>query len=556
MLNLEAHSTMLSSPIRSIQAKVSLFEGDTLTKVCGCSDILKNFQIDRVGPSDKFFGYGICQRANVKLLDDKNRKIQVSTANTLEIEFGVEGQFNTIFPKFKVTEVNRDENTSTASITAYDAIHQAAEYPVTELGFITADEENNLTSHPYTILEFVTRAAEYLGCAGVATINVTDSVFDLSYPNGANFDGTETIRDALNAVAEATQTIYYVNNENKLVFKRLIINSGNQAAASAIEINPHLFFTLETRTNRRLTRLVHTTDAGDNISDGGVSGTTQYIRNNPFWDMRDDIGTLLDNALSNVFGLTINQFDLDWRGNYLLEIGDAITLNTGALNTNDRYHYAYVLDDVISYDGALSQQTKWNYTNDETETSANPNNIGEMLKQTYAKVDKVNREIELVASKTSALEDKMSKLEIDTDSITGTVIKVEKNSAIIDELEKEVDSLTQKVSMSITAEDVTIQVQKELKENGINSITTSTGFTFNEDGLTVSKEGTEMTTLVSEDGLSIYRSNQEVMRVDNKGVNAENLHATTYLIIGKYSRFEDYIDEKARPRTGCFWIGE
>ena len=38
---------------------------------------------------------------------------------------------------------------------------------------------------------------------------------------------------------------------------------------------------------------------------------------------------------------------------------------------------------------------------------------------------------------------------------------------------------------------------------------------------------------------------------DNLGVKAEDLHATTYLIIGNNSRLEDYNTN----RTGCFWIG-
>jgi len=38
------------------------------------------------------------------------------------------------------------------------------------------------------------------------------------------------------------------------------------------------------------------------------------------------------------------------------------------------------------------------------------------------------------------------------------------------------------------------------------------------------------------------------------GVGAVNLHAKTYLIIGSYSRFEDYKANSGK-RTGCFWIG-
>lgn len=49
--------------------------------------------------------------------------------------------------------------------------------------------------------------------------------------------------------------------------------------------------------------------------------------------------------------------------------------------------------------------------------------------------------------------------------------------------------------------------------------------------------------------MSIYKGSEEVLTADNTGVDAKNLHATTYLIIGTNSRFEDY-----DSRTGCFWI--
>ena len=39
------------------------------------------------------------------------------------------------------------------------------------------------------------------------------------------------------------------------------------------------------------------------------------------------------------------------------------------------------------------------------------------------------------------------------------------------------------------------------------------------------------------------------------GVKAEDLHATTYLIIGKNSRFEDFTNADGVARTACFWIG-
>lgn len=94
-------------------------------------------------------------------------------------------------------------------------------------------------------------------------------------------------------------------------------------------------------------------------------------------------------------------------------------------------------------------------------------------------------------------------------------------------------------------------VQEELA-GGVNKVTTTTGFTFNQDGLTISKSNVDITTDISEDGMRVSKGGQVVLTADNNGVEALNLHASTYLIIGENSRFEDYDNGS---RTGCFWIG-
>ena len=100
----------------------------------------------------------------------------------------------------------------------------------------------------------------------------------------------------------------------------------------------------------------------------------------------------------------------------------------------------------------------------------------------------------------------------------------------------------------VTPEQVEILIQEHQDTTGI---TTSTGFTFNSEGMTIAKSGNEMSTNVNEDGMIIKRNDEEVLTVNNVGVNAKNLRATTYLWIGTFSRFEDYNDS----RTGCFWVG-
>ena len=105
----------------------------------------------------------------------------------------------------------------------------------------------------------------------------------------------------------------------------------------------------------------------------------------------------------------------------------------------------------------------------------------------------------------------------------------------------------------MTSEDVKIEIQNQLI-NGTNKVSTTTGYTFDEDGLNISKSDSEMKTQITEDGMKIYKNDDIMLTANNQGVDAKNLHATTYLIIGGNSRMEDFV-ENGSKRTAVFWIG-
>lgn len=50
----------------------------------------------------------------------------------------------------------------------------------------------------------------------------------------------------------------------------------------------------------------------------------------------------------------------------------------------------------------------------------------------------------------------------------------------------QIDTLTKRVDAGMTAEQVELIVQEEMAD-GVNKVTTSTGFTFNQEGLTIKR---------------------------------------------------------------------
>lgn len=684
---------MINSVSRQFEARVELLNGSTILNTFTYDGALQSITIERAGDESCFFGFGICEKLTLKLRD-KERAINVLKGNRLDVSLGVGSDYLYPFPAFNVEEVTRDENTNALTITAYDAIYKANSLKVSDMQLPKS----------YTILGFATSASALLGIP-IKLDGLTDQEFNVEYPNGANFEGTESIRDALNDVAEATGTIYFVNNNWELVFKKLDI-----AGDPVLAIDKSKYFTLSAKTKYTLTGITSATELGDNVTVGTTVGAHQYLRDNAFLELRDDIATLLNNIFSKVNGLSMYQFDLAFRGNFLLECGDKISVTTKDNNVIN----CYILNDTITYNGGLNGKISWTYNAGQGETASNPANIGEAIKQTYARVDKQQKQITLLASDVSSQTEIIKKTvkQVDVEyylststtsaiggewsttapewqagkymwsrqkvtytdgtsitrnatciagaqgaegangrgitsvtteyyvstsqtelvggewseaqpqweegkyiwtrskivynnptsteyttavcdaawaqinAITGqqkiittdiSQLKVEKNNisasvATIVEKQSDIDStivdmqqgigeqnasnaaqfetLTNRVDATMTSEQVQLAISNEVAK-GASKVTTTTGFTFDDNGLTISKSDSEMSTNINEDGMSIFRNSEEVLTADNTGVNATNLHATTYLIIGTNSRFEDY----GSNRTGCFWIG-
>lgn len=529
-----ATDTALKSPSRKIKAKVEFYTGSTLATTYTGDDKLISITIEQTGEQGKFFGFGICQSATIKLLDT-NREIDVSQYDYFKVNFTVNDiaySTGSYFPKFYVQEINRDENTNNLTIKGYDALYEASKNTIAAL-LATIPE-----GYEMTIEDYASGIAEAMGLSEIFEGQTGDE--GVTYPNGANLEGTETYRQVLDDVAEATQSIYYLSGDTIL-----FTACRNDQYAQWFEISKEDYFSFKSSPSRKLTKIVSATELGDNVSaTTGDDGETQYVRDNAFYELRIDIADLLQSAIDTAGGKVITPFECEWRGNYTLYLCEPLTI---VAKDNSKIK-TYLLNQTLTYDGGLTSKISWDYPTNTSETESNPSTLGEVLNQTYARVDKANKQIDLVVSKVDGYDSSISQIKLDQDSINASVASV---SSRQDATDTEIDNINQKVNASITSDQVELIVQEELAD-GVNKVTTTTGFTFNQDGLTISKSNVDITTNISEDGMRVSKDGQVVLTADNNGVEALNLHATTYLIIGNNSRFEDYDNGS---RTGCFWIG-
>ena len=166
----------------------------------------------------------------------------------------------------------------------------------------------------------------------------------------------------------------------------------------------------------------------------------------------------------------------------------------------------------------------------------------------------IESDITAIESETKSLKSSVSSLQLGADSISASVKSLEETmNNTTNGLANDISRVQEQVNLAMTSNDVKLEIQKEMSK-GANKVSTSTGFTFDQNGLNISKTDSEMKTQITEDGMKIYKNDDIMLTANNQGVDAKNLHATTYLIIGGNSRMEDFTED-GNKRTAVFWIG-
>ena len=136
------------------------------------------------------------------------------------------------------------------------------------------------------------------------------------------------------------------------------------------------------------------------------------------------------------------------------------------------------------------------------------------------------------------------------ENLAALTLEVEGIASKVVQNESQEEQTLQKITtLQQNAESLSLQVE-QIAKNGSGSVTTSTGYTFNEEGLKIAKAGQEMENLLDNTGMYVRRSGDVILQANSDGVVAKDVTVQNYLIIGSHARFEDY----PTGRTACFYI--
>lgn len=141
---------------------------------------------------------------------------------------------------------------------------------------------------------------------------------------------------------------------------------------------------------------------------------------------------------------------------------------------------------------------------------------------------------------------KVSSIELDVDGIRA---KVSEQDANLDNVQEKVTQLIQ------NTDQISITVSR-IEQDGVDKVRTSMGYTFDDEGLQISKDGEQIHNRLNHEGMLVSRGDEAMLQADKNGVLATDVKVRNYLIIGKHCRVEDYGKSGDSQRTAVFWIPE
>ena len=410
------------------------------------------------------------------------------------------------FGTFIVKDAKYNDESGSITLETYDLmLLSMTEYT----SVVEFPSESNPDATPVTLGAYLQAICDFLGIE-LATPEFVNSGVII---DEEKYNKEYTFRDVLTEIAQAAGGTIAIKNDKLWVLyptaTETIVEPSNLKSIKIGEIYGPVNSIVLARTPQE-DIIFKKDETAENICE-------IKIENNQLMDShREDFIEGIYNAL---YGLTYYPHEVESYGIGVLEICDLFTIETLDGKT---YTALYISGDTEINQG-LIERTKGAIPKvTETDYKA-ASQTDRTLNKTILRVDKQEGLIQGLITKTENI----------PDDITGELAKI-----------------TKSVETTMSAEDIKILVSTSVE--GKNSITTSMGYTFDDNGLLIERSDAEVKNKLDHTGMYVDQiKGDNVLTANNKGVDALNLKARKFLIVGENSRLEDYEGD----RTACFYIG-
>ena len=470
------------------------YEGSLLKTVMKCLDIELDGEL--IEGTSAIVGLAIAGKAVVGVGEPTSKNTIVSP------KFGVKTPADTDYSYIEygthiIKETERDEESQTIRLECYDFMLQS---------MIPYDLALDYTQG-VTVKDLLDAICDRLGWAkGYTTFHNCDVLIDEE-----KYDMSDTFRDVLDDIAEvAGGMIGFVRVKLTVIYPT--------AGGEVIDEENLKSLKMGKKYGPINSVVLSRAPQEDNIYRQDTESITAHgmteirIENNQIMDThREDF---MEGICDALFGLSFELYELESFGIGYLSFGEIFAIKTA----DGVEHKALMLCDDLQITQGVTETSKLTEPEITKTDYTAASETDKTLRKTILRVDKQGNEISALVSRT-------------------------------DKMEGGLAEVTKKAELIIDPEKIDIKISEAIE--GIDSVETSTGYTFDKDGLNIHKDGEEMHNTLDNTGMYVRRNGTDVLVANNDGVNAINLTARQYLIVGNNARFEDYPNN----RTACFYIG-
>ena len=487
-----------------IISMVPHYDGKLFSTVMRCMDIqLDCKELEAIATEPAIAGQAV---AGVAVVGGSSGDVSTIEGAKIGVKaMGDTGYSYKAFGKYIIKSQKYDDDAGTLNLECYDLMLQS---------MIPYDLLLDY-SVGITVKDLLDAICARLGWSiGYTTFTNSGVVID-----GEKFDNTYTYRDVLDQIAQVAAGVIAFKNDALCVLYPTstgeIIDASNLRSLTIGEKYGPVNSVVLARTPQEDNIFAQDTES---VTANGL--TEVKIANNQIMDShREDF---ISAILERLNGLEFWLYDLQSFGIGYLDLCDIFTLET----MDGQQYQTIMLVDELQITQGLSENSSLEAP-EVTETDyTTASTTDRLLNKTILKVDKQAQEITALVSRTEQVES----------DVGGLAAEV-----------------TRMAEVMIDSDSVDIKISKAV--GGIDSVTTSTGYTFDENGLKISKSGEAMENRLDNTGMYVTRDGEQILGANHDGVQALNLTSRKFLIVGDNSRFENYDDGTGSKRTACFYIG-
>lgn len=390
------------------------------------------------------------------------------------------------------------------------------------------------------------------------TLNLTlktQSFTNDDFPIAGNpFTNNETCRVVLNAICKCSLTFASINPDDGELELRWLDSSVSETFSKDEYINLE-----RNNTYGPINSLIIRDPVveGENVvrqdsESIELNGEHQFIIEDSYFMYTEELRELaIDNIWNKVNGLTYVDCKLTTNlGRPYLRAGNKISIQ----GDDGNYFDTYVLKHQFTYDGTFGSVIEAPSLTQEQEEKKNTTDLKTRFRNTERTVNKIDGQITDIIEEQTDTTNRLNQTISTLDSTVSTVSSI--NSRVTD-VENDTETLTNTVQTLQSTTEYSINVINQQLIDGVVKFDTGTGYTFDIEGLKINRTDSVMKLILDNNGLVVYRNNDEVLRADSDGVNAENMTVRKFYV-QRPLRVEKTraISNSSKVGWGIFWVGE